>query len=542
MRQLPPPPKATPPPEIFCSNSNNNNNSHFNSSNNDNDIVSNCNKQPIIQSNKSESETEEKNLAETRQIFPEGHFETMTTNDKVKNVNNDDGGNKGFVGKSDVSENDKKSRSLFERQLGDIRDATSGAKKRPNVDKTSSTSTPNKIKGNKFLKLFTRCDRKASNGLDKTDDMSDKIRSAPSSPSTLRRFFRRSSFQKPASKMSKSRSETSLNAGREKSPKSSDRSCPKKVQLKRSKSLNDGQRSSVPRVVEKSTNPFEDDDDDGDDDDDVVVVNGNVSHEPKFEESESEPLYQTICFENVASASENKCFTKTYDKVPKVCEQDENPELRCFDCHLIQNGGNRVVSVYENLDDDIPEPAPKPIPIPTRDVQVRQVTISELIAECEDYVKTEQFTRDLSSHLLDMFMQERSKNSQKYDCDLPVTQSEFTSTQFDSPVTKCDEAVSKYFVDTPVTKSDAVGATQQQQSDQTVIEISKSLNPFETDFIDFSPTPTQSDQFSVQSIFSADPSISETPKFPFVHVDSRDSLYENGNEGQATTAVSPPFC
>jgi len=41
--------------------------------------------------------------------------------------------------------------------------------------------------------------------------------------------------------MSKSRSETSLNAEREKSPKSAEEKSPKKVGLKRSKSLNDGQ-------------------------------------------------------------------------------------------------------------------------------------------------------------------------------------------------------------------------------------------------------------------------------------------------------------
>ena len=37
------------------------------------------------------------------------------------------------------------------------------------------------------------------------------------------------------------------------------------------------------------------------------------------------------------------------------------------------------------------------------------VAIAALIQECEEYVKTEEFTKDLSSQILKMFMQERSK-------------------------------------------------------------------------------------------------------------------------------------
>jgi hypothetical protein len=115
---------------------------------------------------------------------------------------------------------------------------TVGQKKKQNVENKSST--------NKFFKLFGR---KTSNGENaEKQNVSDKIRSAPSSPSTLRRFFRRSSFQKSTQKMSKSRSETSLNAEREKSPKSAEEKSPKKVGLKRSKSLNDGQ-CDIPKVA-----------------------------------------------------------------------------------------------------------------------------------------------------------------------------------------------------------------------------------------------------------------------------------------------------
>ena len=42
-----------------------------------------------------------------------------------------------------------------------------------------------------------------------------------------------------------------------------------------------------------------------------------------------------------------------------------------------------------------------------------------------------------------------------------------------------------------------------------------------------------SDQFSVKSVFSVETSSGsqkDVPKFPFVHTDSRDSVYENGND------------
>lgn len=38
------------------------------------------------------------------------------------------------------------------------------------------------------------------------------------------------------------------------------------------------------------------------------------------------------------------------------------------------------------------------------------ISITELIAECEDYVRTEQFTRDLSSQILKMYLKERSNH------------------------------------------------------------------------------------------------------------------------------------
>jgi len=45
--------------------------------------------------------------------------------------------------------------------------------------------------------------------------------------------------------------------------------------------------------------------------------------------------------------------------------------------------------------------------------QPETVGIAALIQECEEYVKTEEFTKDLSSQILKMFMQERSKNHLK---------------------------------------------------------------------------------------------------------------------------------
>ena len=50
------------------------------------------------------------------------------------------------------------------------------------------------------------------------------------------------------------------------------------------------------------------------------------------------------------------------------------------------------------------------------------VAIAALIQECEEYVKTEEFTKDLSSQILKMFMQERSKKLLNSDdlIDLPI--------------------------------------------------------------------------------------------------------------------------
>jgi hypothetical protein len=193
--------------------------------------------------------------------------------------------------------------------------------------------------GGRLLKLFMKSDRKKSSEVIEKE-VSDKIRSAPSSPSTLRRFFRRPSLQTSSNAMSKSRSETSLNSGREKSPKLAEEICPKKPQLKRSKSLNDG-RSNSPKVV-KSTNPFENDDDVDKADD-------------------SDHVYQTISCDKVSVMLPEEKDRQTDES--RICEKSDN---RCFDCHLLQNGGgNRIVSVYENLDDEDPDKTP------TREIPIR---------------------------------------------------------------------------------------------------------------------------------------------------------------------------
>ena len=446
LRQLPPPPKvppsATPPPKEEP-------------------------RSVIIQSNGSGCEKSQTQIVNELNLrtnsVDEGGFETMKKEVVIK----------------DAVDNDKRSKSLFERQLSDILEATVGRQKRAKV--TNSQTSPNK--GGRLKKLFMKSDRKTSkeNVEQNVSDISDKIRSAPSSPSTLRRFFRRSSFQKSLPKMSKARSETSLLPGREKSPKFVEEIISPKKLLKRSKSLNDGQ-SVTPKVevlAKKSTNPFENNDD-----------NLIVTSEMKSEQA-SEPFYHTINSETSPS-KENDEVDRLYGGIVErqICNLNENVESRCFDCHLIQNGGNRVVSVYENLEDEIEiekEEIPKrkkPILLPTR-----KVTISELIAECEDYVKTEQFTRDLSSEILNMFLQERSNHS--------------------------------------------------------------SSNPFENDSDAFTPPATPTHHYDVPSnvVSNVGPSSvvsneenntefqSNLPKFPFVHVDSRDSIYENGeaeNKGSAS--------
>jgi hypothetical protein len=138
------------------------------------------------------------------------------------------------------------------------------------------------------------------------------------------------------------------------------------------------------------------------------------------------------------------------------------------------------------------------------------VTISELIAECEDYVRTEQFTRDLSSHILDMFLHERSRN----ECDAAA------SPTIGRP--SDDSVVTNPFLSEPCVKC---------SSDAAVTRDAKSTNPFEIDFDDYASASTP--QPGPETVLSPEVLSPEVPKFPFVHVDSRDSLYENGSEAAA---------
>ena len=231
LRQLPPPPKgppsATPPPTTTSP--------------------------PIIQSDETNK---------TVLLSEQNNVDFSLEKDQLVcqiDVTNTDG---------DVCDTDRKTKtSLFERQLNDILDSTSAQRKRQKVEKTSIS------KGSRLRKLFGIKTDKTSVDDNNADsvDITLNIRSEPSSPSTLRRFFRRPSFQKSTAKMSKSRSETSLNASglssgqdRDKNPNIvDDLSLSVKKKLKRSKSLNDGQ-STTPKVdlsKPKSTNPFEDSDD-----------------------------------------------------------------------------------------------------------------------------------------------------------------------------------------------------------------------------------------------------------------------------------------
>ena len=310
LRQLPPPPKvppsATPPPKeepgsvIIQSLGS--------------DLLEKCQTQTV----------NEENLRTNGVVESEKDFETMKKKVVIK----------------DAIDSDKRSKSLFERQLSDILEATVGRQKRPKVTNNQTSSN----KGGRLKKLFMKSDRKMSNeNVDKNiSDISDKIRSAPSSPSTLRRFFRRSSFQKSLPKLSKARSETSLISGREKSPKLVEEIVSPKKQLKRSKSLNDGQ-SVDPKVdvsKTKSTNPFENNYDD------------ELATSERKTDQESEPFYHTINSETLPSKEVDeidRLFGGIVER--RMCKSNDNDESRCFDCHLNQNGGNRVVSVYENIDD-----------------------------------------------------------------------------------------------------------------------------------------------------------------------------------------------
>jgi len=103
-------------------------------------------------------------------------------------------------------------------------------------------------------------------------------------------------------------------------------------------------------IGHRSNNPFEDDDDD----------------------DETDSIYQTINYRKIppnSAGGVEKWSTGYVEKrsteSSNVCDLEKSSDLRCFDCHLIQNGGNRVVSVYENLDDET-EKTPKE-KMPNRD-------------------------------------------------------------------------------------------------------------------------------------------------------------------------------
>ena len=380
LRQLPPPPKgppsATPPPTTTSP--------------------------PIIQSN----EPKEKVL-----LTEQNNVEFSLEKDQlVCEIDVTDG---------EVCDTDRKTKtSLFERQLNDILDSTSAQRKRQKVEKTSTS------KGSRLRKLFGIKTDKTNVDDNNADsvDITLKIRSEPSSPSTLRRFFRRSSFQKSTAKMSKSRSETSLNASglssgqdRDKNPKIVDElSLSIKKKLKRSKSLNDGQ-STTPKVEllkPKSTNPFEDSDDE-------IVTSERKQKEPQpqqkqqqpyplqqqQQQQQQQPIYQTVVCERLSSNKNEAEIERLFGGIveKRGCQMCSNSGNRCPECKMKQKRGHRVVSIYDNLDIDIKNNNNRLNPI-------RKVTVSELIAECEDYVKTEQFTRDLSSEILTMFLHERSNH------------------------------------------------------------------------------------------------------------------------------------
>ena len=365
LRQLPPPPRGPPsatPPLITRG-------------------TPSATPPPPTPASKEEQQSGDVTIIQSSQIEV---AETLLEEDKLSLENNntpesETTNKKDVVVVKEVAESvDKRtSRSLFERQLNDIMESNVSQKKRQKVD-NNSTST----KGGRLRKLFCK---KSDVVVDKNDV--DKIKSEPSSPSTMCRFFRRSSFQKSLPKMSKSRSETSLattNINTDKSPKLFDRIASPKIRLKRSKSLNDGQ-SNVPKVVvekstKKSTNPFENDDDDYD----VMATS---------EKKSIEPVYQSISYKNAVdkNAVDKNEIERLFGGIVErrgVCSECENGR-QCLDCRTKQSG--RVVSVYENLDNFENNNRQNGFEKP----KLRKVTISELIAECEDYVKTEQVRQGL---------------------------------------------------------------------------------------------------------------------------------------------------
>ena len=109
--------------------------------------------------------------------------------------------------------------------------------------------------------------------------------------------------------------------------------------------------------------------------------------------------------------------------------------------------------------------------------QPETVGIAALIQECEEYVKTEEFTKDLSSQILKMFMQERSKNHLK-NHDLIYTSTEsMDSSSADNSRNSVYENTNGKHEESPDSAYDSVVNYVPHQ----LMSKSSSLNPIEDD-------------------------------------------------------------
>ena len=109
-----------------------------------------------------------------------------------------------------------------------------------------------------------------------------------------------------------------------------------------------------------------------------------------------------------------------------------------------------------------------------------EVGIAALIQECEEYVKTEEFTKDLSSQILKMFMQERSKNGNHHEQDLIYTSTESMDSSDNSGNSVYENTNGKH-EESPDSAYDSVVNYVPIGHHHQLMSKSSSLNPIEDD-------------------------------------------------------------
>jgi len=97
----------------------------------------------------------------------------------------------------------------------------------------------------------------------------------------------------------------------------------------------------------------------------------------------------------------------------------------------------------------------------SKEKDFQPISISELIAECEDYVRTEQFTRDLSTQIMKMYLKERSNHEGKnpFETDSEPEYAETLETHSNDNLSR--------FPESPVEDGDSMYENEDEMENQT---------------------------------------------------------------------------